>query len=225
MGILSRFSDIVSANINALLDKAEDPSKMIDQYLRNAMEDYAEVKKETAAVMAEERRCKRLVDDANEEIEKYTSLAKKALQAGNEGDARVFLTRKQEAESKLSSIQGAYDQAAANATKMRQMHDKLQNDIRTLQSRKEAIKATMAVAKTQDRINKANDAMSGANGSLAAFGRMEEKAQVMLDQAAAAAELSAGPEDPAEDLMKKYPGGGSVSVDEDLAKMKAEMGL
>lgn len=63
MGILSRFSDIVSANINALLDKAEDPSKMIDQYLRNAMEDYAEVKKETAAVMAEERRCKRLVDE------------------------------------------------------------------------------------------------------------------------------------------------------------------
>lgn len=225
MSILSRFSDIVSANINALLDKAEDPSKMIDQYLRNAMEDYAEVKKETAAVMAEERRCKRLVDEANESIAKYTTFAKKALQAGNEGDARVFLARKQEAESKLASVQSTYDQAAANAAKMRQMHDKLQNDIRMLQSRKEAIKATMAVAKTQDRINKANDAMEGANGSLAAFGRMEEKAQAMLDQAAAAAELSAGPEDPAEDLMKKYQGGGDASVDDELARMKAEMGL
>ena len=48
MGILSRFTDIISANINALLDKAENPEKMIDEYLRRAMEDLAEVKQETA---------------------------------------------------------------------------------------------------------------------------------------------------------------------------------
>ena len=64
MGILSRFTDIISANINELLDRAENPEKMIDQYLRNAMENLAEVKKETAAVMAEETRCKRLVVEA-----------------------------------------------------------------------------------------------------------------------------------------------------------------
>ena len=54
MGLLSRFADIISANINDLLDKAEDPAKMVDQCLRDMMEDLAEVKKETAAVMAEE---------------------------------------------------------------------------------------------------------------------------------------------------------------------------
>ena len=51
MGILDRFSTIVKANINALLDKAEDPSKMIDQYLTELMESLAEVKKETAGVI------------------------------------------------------------------------------------------------------------------------------------------------------------------------------
>ena len=59
MSILSRFKDIMSANINALLDKCEDPAKMIDQYLRQLKEDLAEVKQETAAVMAEEKRTKR----------------------------------------------------------------------------------------------------------------------------------------------------------------------
>ena len=78
MSILNRFKDIMSANINALLDKCEDPAKMIDQYLRQLKEDLAEVKQETAAVMAEEKRTKRLVDDNAAEIAKYTDLAKKA---------------------------------------------------------------------------------------------------------------------------------------------------
>ena len=56
MSMLSRFADILGANINALLDKAEDPAKMIDQYLVKARKDLADVKQETAAVMAEEIR-------------------------------------------------------------------------------------------------------------------------------------------------------------------------
>ena len=49
MGILTRFKDIMSANINALLDKCEDPEKMIDQYMRNLESDLGKVKAETAS--------------------------------------------------------------------------------------------------------------------------------------------------------------------------------
>ena len=62
MGMLSRFGDIISSNVNALLDKAENPAKMIDEYLRKAKKDLADVKEETAGVMAEETRTKRLLD-------------------------------------------------------------------------------------------------------------------------------------------------------------------
>ena len=55
MGIISRFKDIMSANINALLDKMEDPEKMVDQYLRNLESDLGKVKQETASVMADEQ--------------------------------------------------------------------------------------------------------------------------------------------------------------------------
>ena len=51
MGILTRFTDIMKSNINALLDKCEDPAKMIDQTLRDLREDLAEVKKETLLLM------------------------------------------------------------------------------------------------------------------------------------------------------------------------------
>ena len=119
MGILDRFTSIVKANINELLDKAEDPEKMVDQYLREMTESLAEVREATAGVMAEERRCKKLVDENLAEMEKYEELARKALAAGNEADARVFLAKKQELAGRTEGLTVAYEGAKANADKMR----------------------------------------------------------------------------------------------------------
>ena len=204
MSILSRFKDIMSANINALLDKCEDPAKMIDQYLRQLKEDLAEVKQETAAVMAEEQRTKRLVDDNAAEIAKYTDLAKKALTAGNEGDAKVFITKKQELEAHQADLEKTYALAHANAEKMREMHDKLTGDIQELEQRRLNVKAKMSVAKTQDKLNKINDSMKSAAGSMEAFERMEAKADRLLDEANSMAELNEEPKDSAEEIAKKF---------------------
>lgn len=223
MSILNRFKDIMSANINALLDKCEDPAKMIDQYLRQLKEDLAEVKQETAAVMAEEKRTKRLVDDNAAEIAKYTDLAKKALTAGNEGDAKVFITKKQELEAHQADLEKTYALAHANAEKMREMHDKLTGDIQELEQRRLNVKAKMSVAKTQDKLNKINDSMKSAAGSMEAFERMETKADRLLDEANSMAELNEEPKDSAEEIAKKYDK--DSSVDDELAKMKAELGL
>jgi phage shock protein A len=191
MGILDRFSDIIKANINAVLDKLEDPSKMIDQYLVQMSEDLAEVKRSTAGVMAEEARTKRLVDANQAEVAKYEAFAKKALAAGNEGDARVFIAKKQELENVGAGLMTAYAAAHENAVKMRQMHDKLVADIEALKARREMIKAKIAVAKTQQTISDIGAAAAKAQGTMGAFTRMEEKAARMLDQANAMAELNA----------------------------------
>lgn len=224
MGIISRFKDIMSANINALLDKCEDPAKMIDEYMRQVSEELAEVKKETAGVMAEEKRTKRLLDENNEQIQKYDNLARKALAAGNEDDARVFLTKKQEYVTNGLDLQKSYDIAHDNATKMRQMHDKLTKDLQSLEQRRRNVKAKVAVAKTQEKINKVSSSMDAASGSMKAFERMEEKADRMLDQANSMAELDSSPADPADDLEAKY-AGADVNVDDELEKLKKEMGL
>ena len=226
MAILERFADIIKANINDLLDKCEDPAKMIDQYLRDLTEDLAEVKQETAAVMAEETRTKRMLDDNAAEVQRFEGLARKALAAGNEGDARVFLGKKQQLEEKAASLQATYDAAHANAEKMRQMHDKLVGDIETLHSRGEMVKAKVAVAKTQERVNQMGASADKAAGAMSAFERMERKADQMLDQANAMAELNSAPVDEAAELEKKYASAaGDAAVDAELAKLKAEMGL
>ena len=132
MGIMTRFKDIMAANVNALLDKAEDPEKMIDQYLRNLETDFAKVKAETASVMAEEKSARRKLDECSEEIAKMGEYAKKAVAAGNDNDARRFLEKKSELTQKQEVLTKNYELAQANSVKMRQMHDKLESDIQTM---------------------------------------------------------------------------------------------
>ncbi len=225
MGILDRFSDIIKANVNAMLDRFEDPSKMIDQYLIKMSEDLAEVKRSTAGVMAEETRTKRLVDANQAEVAKYEAFARKALEAGNEGDARVFIAKKQELENAGAGLMTAYAAARENAVKMRQMHDKLVADIEALKARREMIRTKVAVARTQETVTKAGAATAKVQGTMGAFTRMEEKATRMLDQANAAAELDAVPIDEAKALEEKYSGRDSASVDEELSRLKEEMGI
>ena len=226
MGILSRFGDIIKSNVNDMLDKCEDPAKMVDQYLRNLTENLAEVKKETAGVMAEETRTRRMVEENSAEIAKYGDLARKALQAGNEGDARVFLAKKQQLETKGASLQATYSAARENANKMRQLHDKLVSDIETLNGRREMIKAKVAVAKTQERVNGFASSADKAAGALNAFERMEAKADQMLDRANAMEELNRKPVDEAAALEDKYASASdNASVDAELEKLKREMGL
>lgn len=225
MGILARFSDIIKANVNAMIDKMEDPSKMIDQYLRDMMEDLAEVKRETAGVMAEEKRTKRLVDDNDSEVAKYTEYATKALQAGNEEDARVFVGKKQQLEASGAGLKTAYATANANAVKMRQMHDKLTVDIEALKARREMIQAKVAVAKTQAKLNEVTSSVGKTEGTMSAFERMEDKADRMLDEATAMSELNTEPIDEAKALEEKYASQGGASVDDELAKMKKDLGL
>ncbi len=225
MGILKRFKDIMTANINALLDKAEDPEKMIDQYMRDLQEDLRKVKSETATIMAEEQRCKRQLDECDAEIAKMQTYAEKALVAGNEADAMKFLEKKNQLVQKQVPLQQAYDAAAANANQMRQMHDKLTKDISDLNSRKEAIKAKVQVAKTQERMNKMMGSVADTSGSMAAFDRMEAKADAMLDKANAMSELNKFGEDSVDDLASKYDAAPNADVQSELAALKAKMGL
>ena len=224
MGILSRFKDIMASNINALLDKAEDPEKMVDQTLRNLNSDLAKVKSETASVMADEAKAKRNLDEVNAEIAKMQGYAEKAVLAGNDADATKFLTEKNKLVAKQASLQQIYDVSAANSMKMRQMHDKLVNDISELESRRDTIKAKVRLAKAQQDINKVTSKVDSASG-FAAFQRIEDKADAMLAMAQAESELNATTASSEVDsLSAKYDASPDSAVQDELAALKAKLG-
>ena len=220
MSILKRFTDIMSSNINALLDKAEDPIKMIDQLMRNLNDDLNKVKGETASIMAEETRAKREVDECQSDVNKMLEYAKRAVDAGNDDDARQFLAKKVTLTEKLTTLTGKYEIARNNSLKMKEMYNKLTLQIEELNERRATIKAKIATAKMQERINKMGSSINNSKLSLDSFSRIEEKANKMLDEANAMAELNSKPSDGIEDLMSKYDSRTS-SVEDELAALKS----
>lgn len=221
MSVLKRFTDIMSSNINALLDKAEDPVKMADQLARNLTSDLGKVKAETASVIAEEKRSKRELDECQAQVDKLMTYAKKAVEAGNDDDARKFLEKKAQVSENLTALQKKYDVAKANSERMREMYDKISEQLSEINARKSAIKAKMATAKMQSKINSLGSAMGSASSTYDAFSRMEEKADRALDEANAMAEMDNKPADETDDLMKKYDSDSKASsIDDELAALK-----
>lgn len=224
MGILDRFKDIMSANINSLLDKAEDPEKMIDQYLLDAQKDLAQVRKETAGVMAEEKRSKTQVDKVNAEIDKYEDLAKKALLAGNRDDAGVFVAKKQKLEVELGSYLDIYKSAQENSRHMNEMYNKLAEDISEMQNRKNILKGRASAAKARETVNKLG-ANSSKHGEVTGkMGRMEEKINARYNSAMAESELL-NAKDEVTTLEEKYKGTSGPSVDAELDALLAELNI
>lgn len=222
-GILGRFKAIMEANVNALLDKAEDPVKMADQLARDLEEDLGKVKAETASVMAEVKRAQRAYDECAEAVEKLQKYAEAAVLKGNDADAKAFLTEKAEKAKTLESLAQSLKVAQANADQMRQMHDQLEKQLRQIEERKAAIRAKAAMANAKERTAELGRSIGGAAESLSAFDRLEEKIDRRLDEAEAMAELNTQ-KSGMEDLMAKYDTPQESALDDELAALKAKLG-
>ncbi len=223
MGILSRFTDIMKANVNSVLEKAEDKNadKLLRKYIQDAKDDLANARSETAAVIAEEMSCARRLADCDEQIEKYERYAMAAVKAGNDSDARKFLTYKSEASTKREGIARDYESAKQNSEKMRQMTAKLAEDIRDAEQKMAELDAKLSLAKAQEKRSQ----LAGQMGDgLDGFDSLLDKVQKRIDAADAALSLQDADREK-KDLEEKYACENfkSSSVDDELARLKRMM--
>lgn len=223
MGILSRFKEIMRANVNAIMDQAKEPEKEAQEYIRMLNRDLGAVKAETAAVLMNERRAKSQLDECSSEIKKLQRYAEKSVEAGNDSDSLTFLERKAKQEERLGELNAAYEQAASVAESMKQMQDKLVSDIGQLESRYAELKNKLAAVKVQEALH------SGPVHS--SINEMEEKADYALNRAMAMAELRSGASEE-EELRKQLAQleknsasdeGSTTSTEDELAAMKARL--
>lgn len=223
MGILKRCSDLLRANINDLLDKAEDPAKQAEQMLRDALEDRAEAKVKIAEVVGGEETAMLAVQDQRNKVEEYTVSIQNAVKSGDDVSAKKLIEAKAREQAKCDALEEAYTFAHEDAETARAEWAKLTDVIKELEARTDRIKMKTASAESRETVNKA---LSGARNSsgLEAFDRLEAKADKRLSAAKAASSLD-GVVHEEEDLLQKYKAGASMDTDAELARIKAEMGI
>ena len=231
MGILSRFTDIMSANINSVLSKAEagNADKLLEKYLRDAKDNLAQVKAETAAVIAEETGLARKLADNEVACRKYESYAMAAVKSGNDDDARKFLTHKNHLEEERAELTSQYHRAKENSEKMRQLLKKLMDDINTSEDKLRELRQKLAVAKQQEKLNKLDEKF--AKTPLSSFDNLFEAVQKRVDAADAASALNkefTKETNEVEELAKKYNATTQEikadQVEDQLAMLKVSLG-
>ncbi|QNK59071.1 PspA/IM30 family protein [Paenibacillus sp. PAMC21692] len=174
MSLFKRLRDLTLSNVYSLIEKAEDPIKLTDQYIRDMTEDLQDAEKAVASQIALEKKFKKLYEEQEALFVKRSEQAQIAVQEGNVDLARRVLEDKQSVEKKMVEYKEAYADNQLLANNLRAKLDEMRKQLEDMKNKRETLVARYQAAKTQTQINKT---MSGFGSGTAAAGmkRMEEK--------------------------------------------------
>jgi phage shock protein A len=233
-GLTGRMSTVVKAKVSKLLDRAEDPAETLDYSYSKQVEQLQNVKKGIADVVTAKKRLQLQETTMQQQLVKLDTQARQAVSAGQEDLARTALERKNVIQTELQSLDTQVSELEAQQEKLTDSEQKLRAKIEAFRTKKEVIKAQYSAAEAQVRIS---EAATGVGEQMADVGlamqRAVDKTENMKARADAVAELeSAGTfddltalgsgEDDIDRQLKQL--SSSSAVDEDLAKMKGEVG-
>mmetsp|Transcript_5388 Transcript_5388/g.19704 ORF Transcript_5388/g.19704 Transcript_5388/m.19704 type:complete len:312 (-) Transcript_5388:147-1082(-) len=214
--LFSRFGRVVKSYANALINRAEDPEKMLDQTVNEMTDDLVKLRQATAQVMASQKQLENKYKQAQTTADDWYRRAQLALEKGEEELAREALQRRKQYQDNADSLKGQLDTQAGTVEKLIQNTRVLETKLSEAKSKKDTLKARAASARTQQKVNEIAGGISTTSAA-AAFDKMEEKVMGMEAQADAVAQIST------DDLDSKFAALEGDSVDDELKKMKGAL--
>jgi len=233
-GLGGRFSTTIKAKISKMLDRAEDPAETLDYGYNKQLELLQNVKKGIADVVTAKKRIQMQAQKHEQQIVKLDTQARQALSQGREDLARLALERKTLAQTELQSLDSQVKELEAQQEALTANEQKLRQKIEQFRTKKEVIKAQYSAAEAQVRISEAANGVGEEMADLGlAIQRAEDKTETMRARASAVEELEkagtfedlsqlGGGQDDIDRQLSELTSG--AQVDDELAKMKAELG-
>ena len=233
-GISGRMSTVVKSKISRLLDKAEDPGETLDYSYQKQLEQLQNVKRGIADVVTAKKRLQAQEQTIQQQVVKLDTQARQALAVGQEDLARTALERKNVAQTELQTLDQQIQELQQQQENLTDSEQKLRSKIEAFRTKKEVIKAQYSAAEAQVRIS---EAATGVGEQMADVGlamqRAVDKTDQMKARANAVQELEAAGtfddltalgsgEDDIDRQLREL--SSSTAVDDELAKMKAELG-
>jgi phage shock protein A len=190
MGIFSRLSDIISANVNALLDKAEDPEKMIVQVVREMEEGLANAKRFAVTAIAAERRLGRELEQNRTQSEFWKSKAREALVLHREDLARRILARKHEHEDLVRNLEIQYADAMETSANVRTVLRALEARLAEARRRQRTFLARHRAAKVYGELHQLGSCRPNFDSAQAKFEQLENRLADFEDEMTVQAEFN-----------------------------------
>ncbi len=216
--MLGRIRDLVSANLNAMLDRAEDPEKMVNEYLRQLTENLNEAKISVASAMADETKLHAKMVENQAQADQWQSKAQAALAAGDEELARAALARKLQAQKLADGYRQQYEAQDQQVEELQDALIKLESRIAEARAKRELIIAKQNRAQTQEAIQRTVAGLGNIT-AMDKLGQLEERVNDRLNRADALDRLNRGTlEARFEDLERDQ------ELDAELAALKRSMG-
>ncbi len=214
MGILNRISTIARANVNAILDSAEDPEKMLDQLTRDMRDGITQARTEVAKMIADEKELQANYQRSQQLSDDWQNKAALAMQKGSEDLAREALRRKIDYANNAKVYQQQWEsqhQAVEKAkADLHELEEKYDSAVRN----REALLARHRRAKAQQQVSKVAASISAFDPS-SELNRMDERIRLEEARAAATAELQS---DTTEDRFAKLTK--DSELEDELLKLK-----
>ncbi|HWO77362.1 MAG TPA: PspA/IM30 family protein [Bacillus sp. (in: firmicutes)] len=172
--LFKRVKTVVASELHALIDKAEDPIHMIDQYMREMNHEIVEAEKATAKMMGEEKLLARKVEETKKLIEKRELQAIEALKNNREDLAKRALEDKSHLTKEHQQLEDLHTQALHQVVDLKEKLKIMKNEYREMELKRNSLKARAEAAKAKTSINRALSTTNTASAKKG-FERMEEK--------------------------------------------------
>jgi len=174
MGIFSRFTDIINSNINNLLDKAEDPAKMVRLIIQEMEDTLVEVRSSSAKMLADKKEISRQVLRFESEAQQWQEKAELALSKDREDLARAALIEKKKSSDSAQALQQDLIHTDEHISKLQGEISQLQDKLADAKSRQKAIILREKTVNSRLKVKKNIDS-NKVNDALSRFDRYERK--------------------------------------------------
>ncbi len=141
MGVFSRFSDIVNSNLNALLDKAENPERMLSLIIEEMEQTLVEVRSVSAKTIADKKELSRRVRDAQNQVNTWQQKAELAVSKGRDDLAKSALIEMQQQQKNVESLEQEVQRVESELNKLSQDVSQLQEKLNDAKSRRKSVLA------------------------------------------------------------------------------------
>ncbi len=189
MGIFQRLKTLISSNVNDMINKAENPEKMLNQLVVEMNEQLIESKKAVAMAIADEKKLERETQAQFDQAKEWERKAMLAVRAGQDELAKEALLRKQEHDANYGQFKQQWDAQKESVGKLKESLRELQGKIEEAQRKKNILIARAKRAEAQQKIQQTISSVAGNKSSFEAFDRMSQKVDQLEAQAEASKEL------------------------------------